>query len=117
VLAQRLVRRICPACTESVALDAGIQAALGLTPGDLARAARGRGCADCRGTGFRGRTGIYERLGMNDEIRAELPRLRSAGELRRLAVAAGMRTLRDDGVRLVREGVTTAEEVLRVTGR
>jgi len=115
VLAQRLVRCICPACTEGVALEAGIQAALGLTPGDLARAARGRGCSECRGTGFHGRTGIYELLVMTDEIRIELPRLRGAGELRRLAIAAGMRTLREDGVRLIREGVTTADEVLRVT--
>jgi type II secretory ATPase GspE/PulE/Tfp pilus assembly ATPase PilB-like protein len=115
VLAQRLVRRVCPACTEGVALEPGVQAALGLAPGDLARAARGRGCPDCRGTGFRGRTGIYELLGMTDGIRVELPRLRGAGELRRLAIAAGMRTLREDGVRLVREGVTTADEVLRVT--
>jgi general secretion pathway protein E len=76
---------------------------------------RGAGCSECRGTGYRGRTGIYELLVMTDEIRAELARRRGAGELRALAVGAGMRTLRDDGLRLVREGVTTPEEVLRVT--
>ncbi len=62
-----------------------------------------------------GRTGIYELFVMNDAIRRELPQRSGAGELRALAVHSGMRTLRDDGVRLVREGVTTPEEVLRVT--
>jgi general secretion pathway protein E len=92
VLAQRLVRRICTAC-------------------------RGRrnGCLECRETGFRGRTGIYELLVMSNELRKALPQHRGAGELRALAVAAGMRTLRDDGMRLVGVGVTSSEEVDRVT--
>ncbi len=103
VLAQRLVRRICVACKESIE---------GEGPD---RVYRGRGCTECHGTGYRGRTGIYELLVLNESQRAELPRGRGAGELRALALAAGMQGLRDDGARLVREGVTTVDEVLRVT--
>jgi type II secretory ATPase GspE/PulE/Tfp pilus assembly ATPase PilB-like protein len=92
VLAQRLVRRICATC-----------------------GGQGTGCTECRETGFRGRTGIYELLVMTDELRKALPQNRGAGELRALAVAAGMRTLRDDGMRLVGLNITTLEEVDRVT--
>lgn len=115
VLAQRLVRRICLACTATVGPEPGVAEAFGIARGTLQAVARGAGCPACRGTGYRGRTGIYELLAMTDEIRAELPRRRGAGELRALAIAAGMRTLRDDGLRLARDGVTTPEEVLRVT--
>jgi general secretion pathway protein E len=115
VLAQRLVRRICAACAATAEPEPGVAEAFGISPGTLGGVDRGAGCSECRGTGYRGRTGIYELLVMTDEIRAELARRRGAGELRALAVGAGMRTLRDDGLRLVREGVTTPEEVLRVT--
>jgi general secretion pathway protein E len=115
VLAQRLVRTICSACRREQEADPRIAAAFGLEAGGLRTVQRGSGCAECRGTGFHGRTGIYELLIMTDAIRAALPQNRGAGELRALAVTDGMRTLRDDGVRLVREGVTTPEEVLRVT--
>ena len=76
---------------------------------------RGAGCNECRGTGYRGRLGIFELLVMDDALREEVLRRRGAGDLRALAVAAGMRTLREDGVRLVMDGRTTPEEVLRVT--
>jgi len=92
VLGQRLVRKVCPACRRA-APD----------------------CPTCRGTGYRGRTGIYELLVMTDELRDALPQQRGAAELRALAIASGMRTLRDDGLRLVQAGVTTLEEVTRVT--
>lgn len=101
VLAQRLVRVICESCKVPV------------WPGATYR---GRGCSKCLGTGYRGRTGIYELLVMSDEIRSELPRSRDLGELRVLAERAGMKTLAWDGMRLAREGITTEEEVLRVTG-
>ena len=115
VLAQRLVRRLCPACKRAQDVEPGVAAELGLASRDVALVHVAMGCAECRGTGYRGRTGIYELLPMSDEIRDELPRLSGAGGLRGLAVRAGMKTLRDDGLRLVREGVTTVEEVLRVT--
>jgi general secretion pathway protein E len=115
VLAQRLVRKICRACRQSEPVDPKAISAFGLAPVPLEVVHRGSGCDQCRGTGYHGRTGIYELLVMNDAIRAELPQRRGAGELRALAVGAGMRTLREDGLRLVREGVTTPDEVLRVT--
>ena len=90
VLAQRLVRRLCPAC-------------------------RGKGCADCRETGYRGRTGLYELLEMTDGLRSALGRGAPSGELAAIASKAGMRTLRQHGELLVNEGVTSREEVLRVT--
>jgi general secretion pathway protein E len=75
---------------------------------------RGRGCAACRGTGYRGRTGIYELLAVDDVLRAEFLRRRGSGEMRRLAIDGGMRPLRADGWRQVALGMTTPEEVLRV---
>jgi general secretion pathway protein E len=105
VLAQRLVRKICQVCKTTVA-----------DPGQTEYPAyRGTGCDECRGTGYRERTGIYELLVMTHGIRAELSQQRDAAELRALAIKAGMRTLAEDGLRLVREGITTIDEVLRVT--
>jgi general secretion pathway protein E len=75
----------------------------------------GQGCDECRGTGFRGRTGIYELFSVDDEIRAEIQSQRGTRRLRTLAIERGMVPLRADGLRLVREGVTTSEEVLRIT--
>ncbi len=116
VLAQRLVRVNCPGCTRLVPLDRRVV-------GDAAEAElagveaewRGAGCEQCRGTGYRGRTGVYELLVMDDDLRAEVLRHRGSRELRALAIAKGMRTLREDGLRLVRSGVTTVAEVERVT--
>ena len=112
VLAQRLVRTICEGCREEVALAMPDEPIAGAPP---ARAWRGAGCDACSGTGYRGRTGIYELLLMDDELRAEVMRRRGSTELHRLAVARGMRTLHADGMRAVREGITTLEEALRVT--
>lgn len=119
VLAQRLVRAICRECREEVAPTAAEYRELtaGMPPDGRPSELvwRGRGCPSCRGTGYHGRLGIYELLVLGDAIRAELMERRGEGELRRLAVAQGMRTLRDDGLRLVRAGVTTPEEVFRAT--
>jgi general secretion pathway protein E len=115
VLAQRLVRVVCPGCARREPAEHGILADFGVQGPPLEHVMRGAGCERCRGTGYRGRNGIYELLVMNDELRACMLQHRDAGELRRAAVANGMRTLRQDGLRLVREGVTTPEEVLRVT--
>jgi general secretion pathway protein E len=114
VLAQRLVRRICPACSAPAPLTFEERTALAIPDGEELQAWRGAGCEECRGTGYRGRTGIYELLVMDDELRTALDKNASAGHLTRLARAKGMRLLHEDGVRLIRECVTTAEEVLRV---
>jgi general secretion pathway protein E len=114
VLAQRLVRRICDRCTQPTPFTSEQRAALADFAPDLAHAHAGAGCTACRNTGYRGRTGIYELLVMDDELRAALHQDASAGNLARMAERKGMRRLRDDGMRLVRDGVTTVDEVLRV---
>ncbi len=114
VLAQRLVRRICPACArEDRPTDDQVRL-LGAGRGDLVGARRGSGCEGCRDTGYVGRIGIYELLVMDEAMRAAVHDGESSGRLTAMARERGMRLLREDGLRLVREGVTTVEEVLRV---
>jgi general secretion pathway protein E len=114
VLAQRLVRKICPACRAPARATPEQRTALGPTGAHLGEVWVGRGCSECRGTGYRGRTGIFELLVMDEELRAAVQQDASAGTLESLGRARGMRLLKDDGLRLVAEGVTTVEEVLRV---
>jgi type II secretion system protein E len=114
VLAQRLVRRICRGCRRPAELTSEQKSGLGPGAADLRQVWVGDGCPDCRGTGYRGRTGVYELLVMDDELRSAVQEDASAGRLESLAIARGMRLLRDDAMRLVVEGTTTAEEVLRV---
>jgi len=115
VLAQRLVRRICAACrTPETPSTADVQAlGVHLEPGVTLY--RGKGCDECRGTGYRGRFGIYELFEITEEVRSLMLRRASSPEIRRHAINAGMITLRDDGWRKACDGVTTVEEILRVT--
>jgi general secretion pathway protein E len=114
VLAQRLVRRVCPACAEPCAPAAAVAREMAEAGFPAARVPAARGCPECRGTGYRGRTGIHELLSVNDALRAELLRSPGADGLRRVAIQSGMRPLRADGWRQVSAGATTPEEVLRV---
>ncbi len=115
VLAQRLVRRICQVCrTPEVASPADIEA-LAIDADPHTKLFRGRGCDDCRGTGYRGRTGIYELFPITEDVRSLVLRRASSREIRRVAIDQGMVTLRQDGWSRAVEGVTTIEEVLRVT--
>jgi general secretion pathway protein E len=114
VLAQRLVRVICASCKTETRPDKAAARRLDVEALGLTRVWKGTGCPECRGTGYRGRTGVYELLVMDNELRLEVQRRRGSEELRAMAVAKGMRTLLDDGVRAAREGVTTLDEVLRV---
>jgi general secretion pathway protein E len=114
VLAQRLVRRICAQCVETAGPSELARREMTADGCMLDEIHRGRGCAACRGTGYRGRTGIYELLSVDDVLRAEFLRRRGSGEMRRIAIESGMRPLRADGWRQVALGVTTPEEVLRV---
>jgi general secretion pathway protein E/type IV pilus assembly protein PilB len=115
VVAQRLVRLICPKCrvefpheeTEKLRREFG-----DLVPDVLYR---GSGCRNCQGTGYRGRQGVFEMMPVTDEIRSLVLERASSREVRKMAIAQGMLSLRDDGWRLVREGKTTPEEVLRLT--
>jgi general secretion pathway protein E len=115
VIAQRLVRRICEACREPhVPPPADLQA-LGVTPEPGLVLFRGRGCEECRGTGYRGRLGIYELFLISEEVRSLALRRVSTREIRRHAVENGMISLRLDGWAKAQQGMTTVEEVLRVT--
>jgi type IV pilus assembly protein PilB len=118
VVAQRLVRRVCLDCRETYYATESELAELGQPPEDTGPRllARGRGCPSCDGTGFRGRAGIFEVLSVTDEIRALVADDASTKKLHRAALAGGMRTLREDGVRLCLEGVTTSAELERVLG-
>ncbi|HEV8356908.1 MAG TPA: GspE/PulE family protein [Gemmatimonadales bacterium] len=119
VLAQRLVRRICPDCRAPYQPEPG--AVQILTEGRPLPTRghpfeRGTGCAACRQTGFRGRTGIFELLSMTDDLRHAVSRAPVPAALRALAREQGMVTLKEDGWSKVRAGITTVEEVLRVAG-
>ena len=113
VLAQRLIRRVCAACAITAPPTGEERRALGTVPDVLRHA--GPGCQACRGTGYRGRTGIHELLLFDDPVRALVMARADAAAVRRHATAAGMPTLRDDGFAKARAGVTTVAEVLRVT--
>jgi general secretion pathway protein E len=115
VLAQRLVRRICRACREPETPSPADLQALGVNVDRPIALFRGRGCAECRGTGYRGRTGIYELFEITEEVRSLTLRRVSTREIRRHAIESGMVTLRLDGWAKAQEGVTTVDEVLRVT--
>ncbi len=114
VLAQRLVRMICPECREHCRPEPQAVALLAGRPVGDVRLQRGRGCTACRDTGYRGRTGIFELLLVTDRLREALTRMSGKGSVRELAVEEGMVTLRADGWHKVQAGITTVEEVLRV---
>lgn len=119
MMAQRLVRVICSSCRESVTPDAETLREIGLTPEDYAQYGghlfRGRGCDACRGTGYHGRTGIYELLVIDDTIRPLVMQHANANTIKTTAMQRGMRTLLQDGAMKVLQGITTAAELLRVT--
>jgi len=115
VLAQRLVRLICQECREP--FEPEDMSAFRAQFGEEAPATlyRGRGCRHCQGSGYRGRTGIFEMMLISDAIRSLVLESAPSTEIRRQAAKEGMRCLREDGWRLVQSGRTTLEEVLRVT--
>ena len=117
IMAQRLVRKICEKCKEPYQAQDVELRLLGPAAKQLATAQlyHGKGCADCSFTGYRGRLGIYEIFQIDDQVRNLIFEQVSSTELRIKARELGMRTLREDGVRKVVAGITTLEEVLRVT--
>ncbi|MEJ2033929.1 MAG: GspE/PulE family protein [Deltaproteobacteria bacterium] len=116
-VAQRLVRRICPHCAEAFAIEAEELKGLGLPVVETGTLSlkRGKGCQQCRGTGFLGRCGIFEIMPLSDNLR-KLVSGASEAEMRELARKEGMSTLREDAWRKVKAGATTYEEALRVAG-
>ena len=117
ILAQRLVRKICKECREQTMPSTDLLAQLSLTPDDVIdkKFYRGRGCATCNNTGFKGRSGLFEFLPMNDQLRELINQGASTEKIRDLAMRTGMIPLRDSGLEKVFDGVTTIEEVIRET--
>ena len=139
LLAQRLVRRLCKTCREPIEPDLEALQSIGLTmesleiENDLAEILnkqsidqtmlsvegrtiyRDKGCPDCLQTGHRGREGIFELLLMDDDVKTTILRTSDANAIKKVGVQHGMITLRQDGARKVLEGITTIEEVFRVT--
>src|SRR5438128_1544500 len=137
LLAQRLVRRVCMDCREAYKPDDGDLLSIGIDPGDFANGkarrvrfkndteivpqrgllfrAREGGCAACLGAGYKGRTAIYELLIIDEKIRQLAIKNADAQTTKVAAVAAGMRTLREDGAQKVLAGMTTTAEVLMIT--
>jgi len=119
VIAQRLVRKVCPDCRKAVEPAPHELRELGIGSSDLARNGGkfyvGQGCERCFQTGFRGRTGVYETMLINEEIQNLVYKRETAGTIKKIALEAGMQTLRMDGARKVLAGITTISEVLRVT--
>ncbi|HEY0781241.1 MAG TPA: ATPase, T2SS/T4P/T4SS family [Thermoanaerobaculia bacterium] len=117
-MAQRLLRRICPSCVTERYLTAEEVATLRLAvpEGKRVKVKEGAGCFECRGTGYFGRTGIFEILPLDESIKELVVRGVDSPEIKREAVKNGMRTLRQSALRKLAEGITTFEEVVRVTG-
>ncbi len=114
VLAQRLVRVLCNDCKRAYVADAAECALLGVSPAEAPTLYHAEGCEQCRGLGYRGRTGIYELVLFDDALRTMVHTRASEQDMLRHARELGP-SIREDGLRKVREGVTTIEEVLRVT--
>ena len=116
-IAQRLVRRLCPKCKEPTVLTEYELHTLGLEPSQMSGAQPKKpvGCDACRGRGYKGRMGIFEMFLIDDEVRHMINNNASTIALRQRARELGMRTLREDGVRKVLAGLTTAEEVITTT--
>jgi general secretion pathway protein E/type IV pilus assembly protein PilB len=117
LMAQRLVRKICKKCAQPYQPTDAEMRILNLTPDQLQGGTlqKGRGCNDCSNTGCRGRFGIFEIFVIDDETRKLIYDKATASVLRARAREMGMRTLREDGIRKVLAGLTTAEEVIRST--
>lgn len=118
VVAQRLVRKVCPHCTEEYFLSKEECSIIGI---DYEKAknqsvAIGRGCPECRGTGYLGRSGIYEIMGMTDDIRKAVSAKAAPSDIKKTAISNGMMTLKKCAFQKLLKGITTFDEVIRVTG-
>jgi type II secretory ATPase GspE/PulE/Tfp pilus assembly ATPase PilB-like protein len=124
IVAVRLLRRVCDSCRESVTVSSEDPVLMrhlsqlseegGFTVPEDARFTHGRGCSKCRGSGYRGRTGLFELLEWSPSLKDAVLSGASPDEIEAIAVAAGMKTLLADGMRKASEGITTMEEVMRI---
>ena len=117
VLAQRLIRRVCPVCKEPYTPDDSELEAFNVTRAQIGDRQfwRGTGCDNCNGSGYRGRVGIFELLGVSPEIQQLINRRCPTQEIKEMAMKQGMETLRQDGYKQVLSGVTSAKEVIQYT--
>jgi type IV pilus assembly protein PilB len=117
IAAQRLIRRVCSNCAEEIDLppQALIEAGYSVAESKTVKVSKGRGCTNCNNTGYKGRTGLYEVMEIDDEIRELILVGASALELKKKAIEKGMITLRRSGLIKVSQGITTLEEVARET--
>ncbi len=117
ILAQRLARKICKDCVEKLPLNEKVFIDLGVPPEDAHKLQcyKGKGCATCGGTGYKGRIALYEVMPFTESVKELVLNGASSAEIKRQAIKEGMKSLRMSGITKVGEGVTTIEEVLRVT--
>ncbi len=113
VIAQRLVRKLCPQCKESYPISE--EERLSFQELTFSQAYKARGCEDCFYSGYKGRVGIYELMHLNESIKQQFIKNADAGELRKLALSQGMQAMRENALKLIAEGLTSISEVLRVT--
>jgi type IV pilus assembly protein PilB len=117
IVAQRLVRKICKDCKEEVKVPPAVLVELGFTPDEAktVKLCRGKGCPACNETGYKGRIALYEVMAIRENIKELVLEGASTAELREQARKNGMKTLRESGLAKIRDGLTTIEEVMRVT--
>jgi type IV pilus assembly protein PilB len=115
IVAQRLARRICKDCVESIDVPPQALIDIGVPPDEVSEfhLKKGKGCNTCAGTGYKGRVALYEVMRINDELKELILNGASTTELKREAMRHGMKSLRQAGITKIKEGVTTIEEVLR----
>ena len=117
IQAQRLVRRICSECAEPITTDKKVLIDLGMTPEHAQETTvmKGKGCFNCNETGYKGRRAVYEVMTMFEELKEFVINGASTTELKAAAIRLGMMTMRQSGLKMIREGITTIDEVVRVT--
>jgi type IV pilus assembly protein PilB len=117
IVAQRLARRICEHCKEVLPVSPEVLMGIGLSPAEAKHTEvfAGKGCQKCSGTGYKGRVALYECMEMKDTLKDFVLNGASAAEIKKEAIRAGMNSLRLSGIQFLKQGVTTIEEVLRVT--
>jgi len=120
VLAQRLVRKVCPECVREVPMPDDLKVALGISPGGFGFGPvgeityfEGTGCSACFGTGYKGRIVVPELLVVNDEVRSLVMSRAPSKEIKSAAIKGGMRTMRENGVDLIFKGITTPQEIVK----
>jgi type IV pilus assembly protein PilB len=117
ILAQRLIRKICMDCRETIKPPPQLLIDLGVPPDEVKSFTvyKGKGCTICNGTGYKGRLGLYEVMTMKEEIKELVLARASASEIKKEAIRSGMKTLRQSGMTKIKDGMTTIEEILRST--